>query len=228
MGKGVSCDQIALTVDSLQGAMIRNVSALDVITVTARDPETGISLASEALRRAGVSALAIAAAVRLLSAGPAPTGQNMRGAMIMDSQSGERMEQDPERGVRASRFDWSAGAEHKVSRLLGAAGLTHFRSREALALATKVAHAPGIIAELCWSDDPDYTAGYVASRTTGYVRFPFLKRMGSDKGGRAFFVDRDAFNMNVCLAYLQNEPVLISEAGTITEMSPEEFMKGRG
>jgi len=97
----------------------------------------------------------------------------MRGAMIIDARTGDRMEPDQERGVRASRFDWTDDALEAINRKLAVIGLTHFRTREALALATKVAHAPGMVAELCWSDDPDYTAGYVASRATGYVRFRY-------------------------------------------------------
>ncbi len=103
------------------------------------------------------------AALNLLSNGAAPLGLNMRGAMIIDAVSGERLEPDHERGIRASRFDWTDEALDTMTKKLAAIGLTHFRTHEALALATKVAHAPGIIAELCWSDDPDYTAGYVAS-----------------------------------------------------------------
>ena len=34
--------------------------------------------------------------------------------------------------------------------------------REALVLASKVQSAEGIVGELCWSDDPDDTIGYVA------------------------------------------------------------------
>jgi 6-carboxyhexanoate--CoA ligase len=133
--------------------------------------------------------------------------------MIMDALTGDRLEPDKERGIRASRFDWSAEASEKIDCVLSDIGLTHFRTREALALATKVAHAPGIVAELCWSDDPDYTAGYVSSPSTGYVRFPFLKNQGIDRGGRAFFVQREEFHLDSFIRYLQEEPVLITAAG---------------
>jgi 6-carboxyhexanoate--CoA ligase len=139
--------------------------------------------------------------------------------MIMDSRSGERLEPDRERGVRASRFDWTEEAFRMVQQSLESRGLTHHRTREALALATKVAHAPGMVAELCWSDDPEYTAGYVASLGTGYVRFPFLKQHGDSSGGRAFFVDRDRLNMDRLVNFLQNEPVLISEIGSCRNAS---------
>jgi 6-carboxyhexanoate--CoA ligase len=144
--------------------------------------------------------------------------------MIMDAQSGERLEPDRERGVRASRFDWSDNAGHEISHRLAALGLAHFRTREALALATKAAHAPGMVAELCWSDDPDYTAGYAASLRTGYVRFPFLKQVGDAKGGRAFFVNRDVLDRDMLLGYLQQEAVLITDIGECrAAMEPEAY-----
>ena len=91
-----------------------------------------------------------------------------------------------------------------MTKKLAAIGLTHFRTREALALATKVAHAPGIIAELCWSDDPDYTAGYVASPRIGYVRFPVLKLPDDPRGGRVFFVDRNTLDIE---AFIKLSPI---------------------
>jgi 6-carboxyhexanoate--CoA ligase len=137
--------------------------------------------------------------------------------MIMDAETGERLEPDQERGVRASRFDWTEDARVPADQVLSDSGLTHFRIREALALATKVVHAPGVVAELCWSDDPDYTAGYVASIKTGYVRFPFLKQEGDDRGGRAIFINRNALDLTALLHYLQAEAVLINTVGKCSD-----------
>jgi 6-carboxyhexanoate--CoA ligase len=163
-------------------------------------------------------------ALNLLSNGAAPFGIIMRGAMIIDAVSGERLEPDHERGIRASRFDWTGEALDTMTKRLAAIGLTHFRTREALALATKVAHAPGIIAELCWSDDPDYTAGYVASPRTGYVRFPELKIPGDSTGGRVFFVDRNTLDIEAFIRYLQLEPVLIVDGGICRKpVDPEQY-----
>jgi 6-carboxyhexanoate--CoA ligase len=224
MKKGCTRDQVAVTVESLGDALIRRLTALDVITLTVPDMHTARSAASRVLQLAGVSAQAVEAAITHISRGAALSGGTMRGAMIMDAKSGERLEPDRERGVRASRFDWSDEAGKKISRRLTALGLTHFRTREALALATKAAHAPGMAAELCWSDDPDYTAGYVASLHTGYVRFPFLKQVGDAKGGRAFFVDKDVLDRDMLLGYLQQEAVLITDIGECrAAMEPEAY-----
>jgi 6-carboxyhexanoate--CoA ligase len=80
------------------------------------------------------------------------------------------------------------------------------------------------VAELCWSDDPDYTAGYVASAGMGYVRFPLLKQLGDTKGGRAFFVDKDALDMDAFLRYLEKEATLITDTGECrAAMEPEAY-----
>jgi 6-carboxyhexanoate--CoA ligase len=213
MRKSGTPDDIALHIESLGNASPRMLPALDVITVGTEDPEQGRFAASRVLQRAGVAEKAVDRAIDHLAAGAAPSGGNMRGAMIMDAETGERLEPDRERGVRATRFDWTDEGRGSADRLLSGAGLAHFRTREALALATKVAHAPGVIAEVCWSDDPDYTAGYVASLRTGYVRFPFLKPRGGEKGGRAIFIARDALDLTALFHYLQDEAVLINSAG---------------
>jgi 6-carboxyhexanoate--CoA ligase len=161
------------TIDDITEMPLRTLTALDLVTMNASDLSTGRSLASQARQAAGVSPIAIEAAIHHISHGAALSGGALRGAMIMDSRSGERFEPDRERGIRASRFDWTEEALRKIRQSLESIGFTHHRTREALALATKVAHAPGMVAELCWSDDPDYTAGYIASLRTGYVRFPF-------------------------------------------------------
>lgn len=217
LGKDRTPDQISLQIEDLGNISPRALTALDVVTINATDPETGRSAASRVLYMAGVSNKAVDAAIDQVLGNAAPSGGNMRGAMIMDAQTGDRLEPDQERGVRASRFDWTDDARVAADRLLSGSGLIHFRIREALALATKVVHGPGVIGELCWSDDPDYTAGYVASIKTGYVRFPFLKQENDDKGGRAIFVNRNALDLKVLLHYLQAEAVLISAIGTCSD-----------
>jgi 6-carboxyhexanoate--CoA ligase len=214
--KHIPPDLIVITVEPLNGHPVRELTALDVHTVDVSDAGQGRKASLTLLEKQGVSPEAAAGAAGLLESGAASSGGNMRGAMIVDAATGERLEPDRERGIRVSRFDWSDDAHNLVNAELSRAGLTHFRTREALALATKVAHAPGLVAELCWSDDPDYTAGYVASLETGYVRFPLLKKSGHAKGGRAFFVRRERMNLSAFIDYLQKQPVLITGVGKIT------------
>ena len=228
LGKGIDPDKVLITIDSLQGACITSLQALDLTSLTSRDVAACRHASKQVLQAAGVSPAAMESAFTLLDAGPSPSGGTLRGAMLMDAATGERLEADRERGVRVSRFDWSSDAYAAICRELTRIGLTHFRTREALSLASKVAHGPGVIAELCWSDDPDYSAGYAASLPTGYVRFPFMKEKGRTTGGRAFFVKREAFDPNALLSYLQEEPVMITRIGSCCQISDlSELLPGR-
>ncbi len=222
LDEGIPLDHISLVVDSLQHHTFRGIKALNVVTMHLPDMHDCRAAAARILQKAGVSEQAVLSAIGFLRRGGSPSGENMRGAMIMDARSGERLEPDRERGVRASRFDWSDNALEKIKRKLASSGLTHHRTREALALATKVAHAPGMVAELCWSDDPDYTAGYVASAVVGYVRFPHLKQQGDPKGGRVFFINRNVVDLETIIGYLETDPVLITEIGECRSGTPDE------
>ena len=217
-GKGIDPDQLVVTIDSLQSSFIKSFQALDLTALTAPDIAACRNASRQVLRTAGVSLVAIDDAFMLLDRGPAPLGGTMRGAMIMDAVTGERLEPDRERGIRVSRFDWSSETSAEVDRELTRIGLTHFRTREALSLASKVAHAPGVIAELCWSDDPDYTAGYASSLKNGYVRFPSMKEKGRPTGGRALFVKRDGFELDSLLSFLQEQPVIITRIGNCRQI----------
>jgi len=79
-------------------------------------------------------------------------------------------------------------------------------------LASKVASVKGTIAELCWSDDPFYTTGYVASKKLGYVRIPHLKKEGDYHGGRVFFVDFvNTVEINDYIEEIEKTPVLVTK-----------------
>ena len=66
-----------------------------------------------------------------------------------------------------------------------------------------------MLAEVCISDDPDYTTGYVATRSLGYVRVPNMKSAGSPVGGRLFLVNTD--DVAEVVAYLEHTPVLVED-----------------
>lgn len=151
----------------------------------------------------------------------------MRGAILLDINSLQRLEKDQSRGVRATGMDWEEKALSNLQGILVEPGCYNLHSQEAIALATKVAHGPGIVAEICWSDDPDYVAGYVASKDLGYVRITNLKPLGDDKGGRIFCFDSSRANLQECLHWIEEEVILINDVGlyrgtkTATEMIGE-------
>jgi 6-carboxyhexanoate--CoA ligase len=218
--------RVSIMIDDLGPVAPRRLAALDVTPLRVENADQGKQIAFRILLQAGVSEAASHQTIDLIGRGAAISGGNMRGAMIVDLTTGDRLEPDKDRGVRSTRFDWNDDARPSLQNMLQERGLAHFRTREALALATKIAHGLGVQAELCWSDDPDYCAGYVASIRTGYVRIPVLKQSGDDKGGRAIFIDRQTCNLDDLIAYLEREPVLVSEPRLIRpETDGEEFLR---
>lgn len=221
-------DEVVVRCEKIAPHAMARLDSLDVVTLDCFDVPGCRSAAIRILESTGVPSSVAAAAVDLLASGASSSGRVMRGAAIMDIANGNRLEPDQERGVRASRFDWSYDAGAEAEHRLAAAGLNHYRTREALALATKIAHAPGTVAELCWSDDPEYTAGYVASRAAGYVRLPFMKRNSDPLGGRVIFFDAARGDLEQCIRYLQHAAVLIHTAcKCLGPMSAEEYFDVR-
>ena len=127
----------------------------------------------------------------------------MRGAMLYDIATGTRLEPDQQRGVRATYMDALHSSTVDSCK-------NHFN--EAIVLATKVANAPGMVAELCISDDPNYITGYVASKELGYVRIMKMKEMGDENGGRIFLFDSRKAKPEDCIEFLQKKKVLVETA----------------
>ena len=134
-------------------------------------------------------------------------------AAVLDAESGLRIDGMGERGVRASKMDCvdSRGYDEYLQQ----SGLTGDHVREALVLASKVAGAKDMVAELCWSDDPNYVTGYVASPVYGYRRIPVIKERGNGVGGRIFFV-RPNTDVAKLINYLEEQVVLIKPQETLT------------
>ncbi len=139
-------------------------------------------------------------------------GTEMRGAALLDMVTGVRLDNVQERGVRVSMLGISPEAESKLKEKLADQGINNHRVREALILASKTTSCHDIIAELCVSDNPDYTTGYIASLQSGYMRIPFIKEYGDERGGRVFFVKEGA-HINEVINYLEDRPVMIVEIG---------------
>ncbi|OEU63732.1 MAG: 6-carboxyhexanoate--CoA ligase [Desulfuromonadales bacterium C00003094] len=206
-------ETIQLSIDKVDEAQIGYGVLPDLHTYLVDDYHQGRRAAAAILQKAGVTSAAIEGAMVAMASGAAPDGHNMRGAMLIDAVSGYRLEPDQARGVRVSRMDLTEQARHELTLGLRSLGLDNAHVREALVLAGKVVTAPGVLAELCWSDDPDYTAGYVASAQLGYIRFPHLKPKGEERGGRAFFLAAGEQNLSELIDYLQCKPLLFDHIG---------------
>ena len=209
-------DEAHCTLDRIDPGQVRYEKLPDVTTFEVDCCGSGRLLSARLLYEAGVPEAIAEQAVQLLALGAAPGGRVMRGAVLMDIQSGKRLETDPERGVRVSRMDIAEAKRSELLQRLADEGLTHHRVCEALVLAGKVATTPGIVAELCWSDAPDYLPGYVCSAHNGYQRITKMKKAGDKTGGRIFFVDRDVADVKDIIAYLERQPVLFDDLGMMT------------
>ncbi|MFZ3065072.1 MAG: 6-carboxyhexanoate--CoA ligase [Nitrospirota bacterium] len=206
-------EKINISIDRLEQKKIKKLKALNITTISVADYKDGRMYASQLLELIGVKKRAIKMAMDYMAKGASPDKKNMRGAMIIDYKTGKRIEPDKYRGIRASRMDIAKTAEAKLITALKKAKINNPYIREAVVLAAKVVNAPETIAELCWSDDPSYQAGYVASKRFGYVRFPYLKEKGSPFGGRAFFVDAKKIDLKKYIDFLEMQPILITRIG---------------
>lgn len=193
-------DFINITVESVPFSAIRKIDCLPIHDNMA----VGRAAAQETLIAAGVTRQAATKGLELLTG----LTNSLRGAMLVCANTGERLDKTKDRGVRVSRMD--VDDEQLYHNWLSRQGYTNIHIKEALVLASKVSSAPGIIAELCWSDDPEYTTGYVSS-PMGYARFTHLKPFGSEVGGRVFFVAPDT-DIDEITTYLESQPVLVQVA----------------
>jgi 6-carboxyhexanoate--CoA ligase len=157
-----------------------------------------------------------------LLSGPAPDGGVMRGAMIVEVPSGKRLEPDKFRGVRASYLDITKEAEKKLQELTGERFTENFK--EALTLSTKILNHPAVLGELCISDDPNYTTGYLSLKGIGYLRIKKIKEPGSPLGGRAIFVKKNT-PVEELIDYLERTPVLADGVNSYLLVSAEELSK---
>ena len=190
--KGVP-DFINLKVEAA-GEPLR-VPALKVATEIVANADEGWRKVSELLASAGFSRVA---EIRELFR----EAYSMRGAMLLDADTLERLEPDLSRGVRATYMDAADGC-------VAAGTKDHYA--EAIVLASKVQCAPGIVGEICMSDDPGYVTGYVATKELGYRRITVLKEKGDPSGGRIFLYRGRREDVSETIRFLEKTPVLVTD-----------------
>lgn len=200
--KGKS-DFINIKIEAIDDKEIEYLEPLKVTTVKVKDHIEGMKAVQKILENLGIDENKGNEIISMLK-----ENSDIRGAMVVDIHSLKRLENDKDRGIRATYMDFEQSNLNCKTKNNKA----HFI--EALALATKVANAPNIIGEICYSDDPDYTAGYIASKKYGYIRFPYLKELGDSKGGRVFLYDSSldkSTTLNECIKYIEEKKVLIKD-----------------
>lgn len=184
-------DTIHITVDKIEESTISTVPALVPFLESNSSPGDARKLITQRLHAAGIEAADIAVEMAYSLTG-------LRGAALIDASSGERLDPNPARGVRVSTFDAISHPSKDCAK-------DHFH--EALILASKVHSAPGIVAEICLSDDPFYTRGYLALDGI-FHRIPNIKDHGSTLGTRIFIVEPGT-DIPELIDYLENTPVYI-------------------
>lgn len=201
-------DKVVITAEAIKRKP-RRIPALPVSTVISRTPEEGKAFAMDILLSLGITAKAAREGYATIRKG------GMRGAAIISGEKGIRLEPDRRRGVRVSRLGIAPEASKLLASRLSRHRINTSPVKEALVLASKVIAHGEVIADLCISDDPDYTTGYVATKKFGYVRIPHLKERGCSAGGRVYFV-REGCDVNALMVYLETTPVVI---GTVSHCS---------
>ncbi len=196
-------DQITISIEKLNEAPLL-IQALNVFTLKTGSHEESLKHINTILTRLGISEKAIETAL-----GVVYSEQAMRGAAIVEQTGGKRLEPDPERGIRVSRLGIDHTIRDELLERIKTSGLNPTVVSEAITLASKVASAPEVIAELCVSDDPSYTTGYIGSRRFGYIRIPHIKNPGVPSGGRVLFITPSADTERL-IKYLERVPVLVS------------------
>lgn len=194
-------ERITITIEEIKESP-KKIPLLNVRTLSCESPSHAKVLIRAILKEHNIKERAIEKALNHLY-----SCNSMRGAVLMDSMTGKRLEPDKERGVRASRLGIEKRALRRLERYLDKMGINTTTVKEALILASKVAACPDIIAEVCISDDPDYTTGYVASKEIGYRRIPSIKDKGDPTGGRVFFV-RHGADIEKIIHYLEKKPII--------------------
>ncbi len=200
--KGVP-DSVVITIEKVKQKPLV-IPLLPISTVRCGSPNEAAALICDLLSAAGVSRNAIRKGIGVVTKRTA-----MHGAALISVESAIRMEPDRQRGIRVSRLGIEKASQMRLSRRLARGGINISTVKEAIILASKVASCRDVIAELCISDDPDYTTGYVASRRLGYVRIPNIKEKGSPRGGRVFFV-REGAEIEKIISYLEKKPVIVA------------------
>lgn len=192
-------DFINLKIEAVAPENLKYIEALPVSTHEAATPAEGRQFMCQIMTELGLTPDKCQKILELFQA-----TYGMRGAMLLDVDTLERLEPDQQRGIRATYMD-SIAPKGEAKAICD--GKNHFQ--EALVLASKVLSAPNIIGELCMSDDPDYITGYIATRDKGYIRITQLKKMGCPDGGRIFLYRGPKSQVEDCIQYLQEQRVLV-------------------
>lgn len=199
-------DFINITIQNLEGKSVQYIEALDISEPHVTNRIETLEYVEKVLNTFKID-------TRVLE--KLQSIQDMRGAMLLDAYTLERLDGLDQRGVRVSTMDYNK--ELDIEGYLLKYGFTGKYVKDAIALSSKVASAPGVLLELCWSDDPLYTTGYIAGKSIGYIRLNHFKPIQHQSGGRIILVDTHVVKVDVLVEYLQNQAVIINSYPLMVE-----------
>ena len=217
--KGKS-DFINIKIEEIKKEEVRYLQPLEVTKVEVKSPKEGFEIVQHMLKKLDIVEENISKIIDLFN-----ENCNMRGAMLVVINTIQRLEPDKIRGIRATYMDFE---DFKINHLNKN---TEYNSHfiEALALSTKVVNCTNIIGEICFSDDLDYVAGYIASKKYGYIRISQLKERGDFRGGRIFLYDSTLdknYTVKDCINYMENKKLIIKNNIKIKSIETyEDFIK---
>ncbi|MGL5617065.1 MAG: 6-carboxyhexanoate--CoA ligase [Sarcina sp.] len=210
-------ENINIKVEKIKEEEVLYLEPIKATTIVVENKNQGLKAMEKLLQEINISKENAKILVEILK-----SIRNMRGATIVDLHSLKRLEKDRSRGIRVTYMD----LENKDINGLIKSEKYNSHFIEALVLATKVINSKAIRAELCYSDDPNYTAGYVATKEFGYVRFDYLKDRGVPFGGRVFLFDSKKGSLEETINYLEEQKVIVRNIVKINEnISYEKFME---
>lgn len=145
-----------------------------------------------------------------------PEAAAMWGAIIL-SPSGEKIPL-PDDGVRTTHIGIESQTRNDLLTSARSNGISGRRFPEALMLASKVLAQRQVHLELCISDDPTYTTGYIAGKNIGYIRLPHIKRSGMTGGGRIYLLNKspDEAELAALITELKESPFLFEKTAPIS------------
>ncbi len=187
-------DFINIKIEKINKNEVVYINHLPIKTINCKNKEEARKIAKNILKNEGINDDLIKKAFGIIDNG------GMRGASILNLK-GERLEPDRDRGVRVKNISTTEELKEKILKN----NIGTDRTVDAIAIATKVIKL-GVIAELCTSDNKNYTTGYIATKD-GYFRITNLKKE-NEKGGRVFFVKND-INVEDLIYKLENKPFIV-------------------
>ena len=193
-----------MTIERIDSTKIRKIPALPICTCNVNGENDARAALHALLNHVGIGAKAVLSALNLIE-----SDTPLSGAALVDALTGKRLDTVSTGGIRVSRLgieDTALGSFETAASY----GPYTYRVIEAVMLASKTASYPGVIAEVCISDNPGYTTGYVSCRGLGYIRIPHIKREGDARGGRVYFID-NRVDIDSLAEYLQHTPVMIDK-----------------